>query len=158
MFLRHTMRVSSPSDSPPSPSASVEEPEADLHDVLDLIAAVVTVGLVAVVATGRAGLPRIVLALGFAFFVPGRAIVTNWPRLARWSEVAITMVLSLAVLTLVAMVSLWAHLWSPVTLFYSEAGLCLAGLAARQVWRKWLRKEPSAQEVKLRVPGANTDG
>jgi hypothetical protein len=37
-------------------------------------------------------------------------------------------VFSLALLTLVAMVTLWAHYWHPLGLFQVEAGLSLAAL------------------------------
>jgi len=118
--------------------------------VLDLIAALNTVALVALVHSGRDGIPRILLTLGFAMFVPGRAIVTNWPRMSRWSETALTVTLSLAVLTLAAMISLWAHLWHPVGMFYGAAALCLAGLIAGQIRRRWLAKPP----VELSAPAA----
>jgi len=110
--------------------------------VLDLIAALNTVALVALVHSGRDGIPRILLTLGFAMFVPGRAIVTNWPRMSRWSEAAVTVTLSLAVLTLAAMISLWAHLWHPVGMFYGAAALCLAGLIVGEVRRRWPTKPP----------------
>jgi hypothetical protein len=134
------MQVSSPSTVPTDLPSSDER----FSDVLDLVAAAVTITLVAVVASGRGGVPRIVLALGFAFFVPGRAIITNWPKLARWSQVSGAIVLSLVVLALVAMVSLWAHAWNPLRLLYGEAALCLVGLAARQFWR-WLPRERRQQ-------------
>ena len=106
-----------------------------LGDVLDLLAALIAVGLIVLVYEGRASLPRILLALGFAFFVPGRAIVANWPRMAAWSEAAMPMVFSLAVITLTAMVALWAHEWYPLRLFLVEAELSLAGLGLAAVRR-----------------------
>jgi len=124
------MQVSSTSSVPGDPPLSDER----FSDVLDLVAAVLTVALVGVVATGRGGVPRILLTLGFAFYAPGRAIVTNWPKLGRWSQVSIAIALSLVVLALVAMISLWEHRWSPLRIFYAEAAFCLAGLSARQFW------------------------
>ncbi len=103
-------------------------PESQLGDMLDLLAVLIAVGLIALTYADRSGLPRILLALGFAFFVPGRAIVTNWPQLARWSEAAMSMVLSIVVLTLLATTTLWAHAWHPLGLFLVEAWLSLAGL------------------------------
>jgi hypothetical protein len=97
-------------------------------NVLDLFACLIAVGLLALFYLGGTGLPRILLALGFAFFVPGRAIVTNWPRMVNWSEVAMPMVLSLTLLTLLATITLWAHVWKPLDLFQAEAWLSLAGL------------------------------
>jgi hypothetical protein len=46
------------------------------------------------------------------------------------------MVLSLAVLTLLATTFLWAHLWQPVVLFQAEAVLSLAGLTVGVVRRR----------------------
>lgn len=104
--------------------------QPQLGGVLDVAAAVVAAGLLGLFYAGESGLLRILLALGFAFFVPGRAIVTNWPRMASWSEVAMPLVLSLAVLTLVATTTLWAHFWKPTDLFQVEAWLSIAGLCS----------------------------
>jgi hypothetical protein len=114
-------------------------PDHHLADALDLLAALLAMGVIVLVATADNGLPRLLLALGFAFFVPGRAIVSNWPKLARWSEAGSAVVLSLAATTLVAMGALWIHEWRPLALFYAEAGLSLGGLAfgilrRRQLW------------------------
>lgn len=97
-------------------------------EALDLLAACIAVWLVVLIDTDRIGPPRVMLALAFAFFVPGRAIVTNWPRMARWSAAVMPLVISLAVTTLAAMIALWAHLWNPLLLFQIEAWLSLAGL------------------------------
>ena len=99
-----------------------------LDVVMDVSSCLVAVGLLAVSYAGQSGLARVLLALAFTFFVPGRAIVTNWPQMAGWSGVAMPIVFSLALLTLVATVSLWAHIWYPMDLFQIEAWLSLAGL------------------------------
>jgi uncharacterized membrane protein len=98
-------------------------------------------------------LPRTLLTLAFTFFVPGRAIVTNWPAMARWSQAAMSMVLSLAVLTLLATVTLWAHAWHPVVLFQAEAGLSLAGLALGLARRHRGRSVSPAGQPSPRSPG-----
>jgi peptidoglycan/LPS O-acetylase OafA/YrhL len=112
-------------------AAETSGPAPGLSNMLDMSAALITAGLLAVTYLGESGLLRIMLALGFVFFVPGRAIVTNWPRMANWSAVAMPVVLSLALLTLATTVTLWAHTWRPIELFQVEAwpsaaGLCLA--------------------------------
>src|SRR5215469_15427632 len=84
--------------------------ELRLGDVLDLVAGLVALGLITLIFANRPGLPRTLLTLGFAFFVPGRAMVSNWPKMAAWSEAAMPMVLSLAALALVATATLWAHM------------------------------------------------
>jgi hypothetical protein len=96
--------------------------------VLDIAAALIAINLLVVVMMGRVGVLRLLFALAFAFFVPGRAVVTNWPRIERWSTVAMSMVFSLAILTLLATGSLWLHAWHPVGLFEVEALLSLIGL------------------------------
>jgi uncharacterized membrane protein YoaK (UPF0700 family) len=101
---------------------------SQVGNVLDLSAGLIAVGLLALSYAGESGLLRVLLALGFAFFVPGRAIVTNWPRMARWSEVTTPVVLSLALLTLLAAITLWAGVWKPMELFQVEAWLSVAGL------------------------------
>jgi hypothetical protein len=111
-------------------------PAAQRAELLDLTGALVAVVLLVLVLRDQPGPLRVLLTLGFTFFVPGRAIVTNWPRMARWSAAGMSMVLSLAVLTLLATTFLWAHLWQPVVLFQAEAVLSLAGLTVGVVRRR----------------------
>lgn len=106
------------------------EPADLLRDFLDLVAVDIAVSLTGLVVVGAVGLPRMLLALAFSFFVPGRAIVTNWPRLASWSEFGMPVVVSLAVLALGAATALWAHVWHPVGLFEIESGLSVVALVA----------------------------
>ena len=117
-------------------------------DALDLLAALIAVGLIVLVYQGGSGPPRVLLALAFTFFVPGRAIVTNWRQTADWSEVAMPMLFSLAVLTLVAMVALWAHFWHPLGLFQVEAGLSLVALSIGVVRRHRHRSGMDARQAK----------
>lgn len=100
-----------------------------LSDMCDLLAALIALGLVAVVSDGRSGIPRVLLTLAFACYVPGRAIVSNWPLLGAWSAAAMPVVFSLAVLTLAATVMLWLRYWHPLGLFQAEAAVSLAALA-----------------------------
>jgi hypothetical protein len=99
------------------------------HARADLFACLLTAGLLALVYAGGTGPVRMLMTLGFVFFVPGRAIITNWPLMSRWSGGAMSMVLSLAILTTLATVTLWAHGWRPMELFQAEAWLSMAGLA-----------------------------
>jgi peptidoglycan/LPS O-acetylase OafA/YrhL len=110
-------------------------PVSQLRDLLDAAGVAVCVGLIGLVIEGAVGPVRILLTLAFAFFVPGRAIVTNWPRFAYWSEFGMSIVLSLALLALVATVALWAHEWHPVGLFEIEAPLSVAALAVGMIRR-----------------------
>jgi len=110
-------------------------PVSPVRDLLDAAGVALSVGLIGLVIEGAVGLDRILLALAFAFFVPGRAIVTNWPRFAYWSEFGMSIVLSLALLTLLATVTLWAHMWHPVGLFEIEAPLGVAALVVGTIRR-----------------------
>jgi hypothetical protein len=111
-------------------------PAAQRAEVLDIAAAVVAVALLAMVQESASGSPRILLVLAFTFFVPGRAIIANYPRMARWSDLGASIVVSLGVLAFLATVTLWAHFWHPVGLFQIEAVLSLAGLAVSIVRRR----------------------
>jgi uncharacterized membrane protein len=124
----------------PDNDAEVRLPAAQLGDVLDLGAILLSAWLIVLVSLGWQGPLRILLTLGFAFFVPGRALVSNWPQMAQWSEAAVSMLLSLAVLGLLTTVLLWIHAWHPVRLFQIVAGVSLVGLIiglARRHRRTW---------------------
>jgi hypothetical protein len=97
-------------------------------DALDLLSGLMAICLLGLVYAGWPGVPRTLLTLAFTFFVPGRAIVTNWPRVARSSVPGMSMILSVGVLTLLATITLWAHVWHPLALFQIEAWLSLLGL------------------------------
>ena len=126
-----------------------EKPHLGLSqgNLLDVTAGLITVGLLALSYAGKPGLPRLLLALAFTFFVPGRAVVTNWPRMAAWSEVTTSMVLSLALLTLLATCALWVHVWKPTQLFEIEALLSLAALCLGTVRRNWHQPRGPARQT-----------
>ena len=104
-------------------------------DLLDACSLVVTLALVLVVALDVAGTERLMLALVFATFVPGWALVTNWSTMVRRSRVAIPVAFSLALTGLAATVTTEPHLWDPVALFYVEA-TASAGSIAFHVQRR----------------------
>jgi hypothetical protein len=110
-------------------------------EVLDLLAALVAFALLLFVFASGTGSARLLLTLVFTFFVPGRAIVSNWPRLADWSDLGMSIVLSLATLILLATVSLWAQFWHPVGLFKLEAVLSLIGLGVGILRRRRLPED-----------------
>lgn len=128
-----------------------------LGNLLDLSAILIAIGLLTLSVAGESGLPRILLAVAFTFFVPGRAIVTNWPRMERWSQVAMPMVLSLALLALLATITLWAHEWKPMDLFEAEALLSLAGLGLGIALRSRRRPDHPARQYRGRPGGVDHD-
>ena len=77
--------------------------------------------LIILIALGVEGPVRGVFALGFVTFVPGWAIVRNWPAAARYSIAALSVLLSLAICAALATITLWLHLWHPVGLFFVTA-------------------------------------
>jgi hypothetical protein len=119
-------------------SAAPVAPAARRGEWLDLLASGIVVALILLVAVDFSPGLRLVLALLFTCFVPGRAIVTNWPRVERWSGIGMSVVFSLGVLALLATVTLWVGLWHPLALFVVEAVLSLAGLANGIVSRRQL--------------------
>jgi hypothetical protein len=121
-------------------------PRPGLDNALDLSAGLIAVGLLTLSYLSESGLLRILLAVGFVFFVPGRAIVTNWPRMTSWSKVAMPIVLSLALLTLLATITLWANVWKPMDLFQAEAWLSLAGLCLGIARRNTHRPDNDARQ------------
>jgi hypothetical protein len=131
-------------------------PVSQLRDLFDAAGLAVSVGLIGLVVDGAAGPARILLAVAFAFFVPGRAVVTNWPRFAYWSEFGMSMVLSLALLTLLATITLWVHEWHPVGLFEVEAPLCAAALVLGVV-RRHRGRETEQGELDSDPAGADAE-
>src|SRR5690348_15960617 len=112
-------------------------------ETFDLSAGVVAILLLALIVLGLTGPVRLLLTAAFTFFVPGRAIVSNWPRMAGWSDIAMSIALSLGVLTLFASVSLWARMWHPLGLFQSEAVASLVGLGVAFTRRRAQANEPT---------------
>ena len=82
------------------------------------------------VVFGITGLGRVLLALGFVTYVPGRAILTNWSAARERSDVALPIVLSIALLTVPAVIALWVHAWEPLLLFYVVAIASIGALGA----------------------------
>ena len=119
-----------------SRSAEIRQSAVRPADLLDVTAIVLSIVLVALVFVGWSGPLRVLLTVAFAFFVPGRAIVGNWPRMGQWSEAAMSMVLSLAVLVILTSVMLWVHAWHPLGLFQAVAGLSLVGLIISMARRR----------------------
>jgi uncharacterized membrane protein HdeD (DUF308 family) len=105
-------------------------------EALDLLAGLAAAVLLVLVLAGLTGGARMLLAVLFAFFVPGRAIVSNWPRLAEWSDIGMSIALSLGLLTLLATVCLWARIWHPLALFEIEAAASLIGLGVAAARRR----------------------
>jgi hypothetical protein len=126
------------------------DPAGGLGDILDLLAALLAASVIVFVWLGASGVPRVLLALGFTVFVPGRAIVTNWPRMASWSEAAMPVVFSLALLILVTTVTLWVHYWHPLGLAQVLAALSLGGLTVGVLRRHRRKDQRSAGREELK--------
>jgi hypothetical protein len=113
-------------------------PAARRAEWFDLAACGIAVALLLLITVDFSGALRLLLALLFTFFVPGRAIVSNWPRMAHWSSVGMSVVFSLGALTLLATFALWTGFWHPLTLFVAEAFISLAGISIAIVRRRLL--------------------
>src|SRR5665213_1353792 len=84
------------------------------YDLIDVACVAVTVAVAVAVATNERNAFRSVVAVAFALYVPGRSIVSNWPSLAVRSHIALPVLFSLSILTLVATLTLWAGYWHPL--------------------------------------------
>lgn len=120
--------------------------ESNADDAADLLSALTTVCLLAVIYAGWSGTFRTSLLLVFTFFIPGRAVVTNWRGLTPSPKFALPIVFSLGILTSLAMISLWLHAWAPLALFQAEAWLSIFGLSAGVIRRHVERAVPREGE------------
>ena len=89
-------------------------------DLIDVGSIAVTVAVAVAVAAGERGAFRAVVGVAFAFYVPGRSIVSNWPSMAARSNVAASVLFSLALLILLSTLTLWAGYWHPLGLLEVE--------------------------------------
>lgn len=127
----------------------LDRDNARLADLLDVAAALVAAGLIGLQFESRGSIPRLLLTLGFTLFVPGRAVVSNWPALAKWSQVAAPMVIGVSVLAVLAAASLWAHFWHPTGLFLFEAAASIAGLLCGLQRRRQSRRGPGPSRQRM---------
>jgi hypothetical protein len=111
-------------------------PARQRAEVLDLLAGVIAALLLALILAGLTGPVRLLLAVAFTFFVPGRAIVSNWSRMAGWSDIGMSIAFSLGILTLFATIALWVKLWHPLGIFEVEAVASLVGICVAVARRR----------------------
>ncbi len=117
----------------------VEQDELFRSEVLDLAALAVAVALVALISLRITGPLRGLLALAFLTFVPGWAVVANWPSATKRSRVALSVVLSLSITAAAATTTLWLHFWRPLGLFYVEASASAVAIVFGLVRRRRTR-------------------
>jgi uncharacterized membrane protein len=110
-----------------------------VHDVMDIGSLFVAVALFTVLVAGGTSAVRDVTGAAFTVFVPGWAVVSNLTTLRR-PYAGLAVVLSLALLALVATVTLWAHLWHPVGLAEVECVVASALLVLSLVRRGRARR------------------
>jgi hypothetical protein len=100
----------------------------DANDLLDLASVAVTATLAVAVLTKDESAVRAIAALFFTLFVPGRAVVSNWPAIATRSPVAVSVLFSLVLLTLFATLTLWLRFWHPLGLLEVESIISIIAL------------------------------
>ena len=108
-------------------------------DLVDAICLVVTVLTAVTVGVNETNPVRALAAVCFTIFVPGRAIVSNWQSLEERSTSALSVLLSLAALTLAATVTLWIGFWRPLGLLEVECAVSTAALVAAILRRQRIR-------------------
>lgn len=105
-------------------------------DLIDIACVAVTAAVAVAVATNERSVIRSVVAVIFLLFVPGRSIVSNWPVVAERSQLAVSVLFSLTVLTFAATVTLWSNFWHPLGLLEVECGITIVALFAAILRRR----------------------
>jgi hypothetical protein len=82
----------------------------------DLTLLGVTALLFVLVARDVQGLPRVLATLAFACLVPGGALVTRLPFREREEILAMTLILSLCILSIASLLMVWLGVWHPLRL------------------------------------------
>jgi hypothetical protein len=106
---------------------------------LDAACLVVAAVAAVAVAVNERNPVRAFAAVCFTVFVPGRAIVSNWQYVRDHPTTALSVLLSLAVLTLAATVTLWIKFWHPLGLLEVECAVSAAALIAAILRRRRIR-------------------
>jgi uncharacterized membrane protein len=119
-------------------------------DLIDLACIAIATIMVLSVALNSQNAVRAVAAVIFALFVPGRAVVANWPAIATRAHVAVTVLFSLTLLTLIATAALWSHFWHPLGLLVVESILSAGALIAAILRRhRALDKAPKRSALQM---------
>jgi hypothetical protein len=121
-----------------------------LFDLIDLACIAIAAIAVVSVATNDHSAVRAVAVFIFALFIPGQAVVTNWPAIAARSPVAVSVLFSLALLILFATAALWGHLWHPLGLFEVEAVVAIGALIAG-ILRRWRAPDKTPTQSALQI-------
>ena len=138
---------------PSRPALAAARPQFSDADLIDVASIIVTAAVAVAVATNERNFIRPVAAVIFVLFVPGRAIVSNWPALAERSQFAVSVLFSLTVLTLAATFILWSDVWRPLGLLEVECVITAVALFAAIVRR---RRAADAREVLKTERGQST--
>lgn len=110
-------------------------------DLLDVACIALSALTAVALATNEHNFACSVAAFIFVLFIPGRAIVSNWPEIAVRSVTAVSILFSLALNTLIATVALWAHVWHPAVIIEAECALAIAALVVG-ILRRHATAEP----------------
>jgi uncharacterized membrane protein len=110
----------------------------------DLVLLAVTALLVVLIERDVDGLPRVLATVAFTCLVPGGALVSLLPFRERDEVLALTLVLSLAIMAAATLVMAWLEAWHPLRLTAglaaASAVLLLLDLAGRLASSR--RREP----------------
>ena len=105
-------------------------------DLIDIASIAVTATTAVSVAANEKNAIRVVAAVLFTLFVPGRAIVSNWPSVGVRSPLAVSVLFSLSILTLAATVTLWSDYWRPIGLLEVECTISTVALLTAMLRRR----------------------
>lgn len=124
----------------------------DVHDFVDAFSVAVSVALVVVIARHGPVALRLGLLIPFVLFIPGWSVVTNSIALKSRAPVTLSVLVSLALLTIVSTVPLWFHYWRPLGTcqIYAAAASCVTVLGF--VRRTLTHPHPATNAVSGSIP------
>jgi hypothetical protein len=116
--------------------APKERTNLSAFDLLDIACIALTALAGVALATNTHNAARSVAAFVFVIYIPGRAIVSNWPEIAVKSVTAVSILFSLSLNTLIATIALWIHFWHPAAMLEVECVLVILALVVAILRRR----------------------
>ena len=130
----------------PQPDATDTRMGFEGSDLIDAACLAVIAVLTVAVLVDERNAVRVLAAIAFTLFVPGRAVISNWPILSTRSPITASILFSLAILTFVATITLWSDLWHPIGLLEVECVISAAALITAMLRRRSAAQGPEAIE------------
>ena len=146
MFVYGHVVIEKKGNDVPQPDVTDTRMGFEGSDLIDAACLAVIAVLTVAVLVNERNAVRVLAAIVFTLFVPGRAVISNWPILSTRSPITASILFSLAILTFVATITLWSDLWRPIGLLEVECAISAAALIAAILRRRAAAQGPEAVE------------